>query len=198
MNIWLKRILFSLLLLLVLAAAINFSFFYANLKFAFLGHPQVLDERFRPAAAGDKKVMDANYLLIPSLGIQAPVVYAADSSDKGFAESLQNGVVHYPGTADFGQAGNCYIFGHSSDYFWSKGKYKTVFALLPQIKIGDKILVSDPQGNVYTYIVKEAKIVSPDQTQYLRQDYSKKTLTLQSSWPVGTALKRFLAIAELK
>jgi len=184
--------------LVVLAVAINFSFFYANLKFVFLGHPAVLDERFRPALAGEKNVMDANYLLIPSLGIQAPVVYTADNSVKGFADALQNGVVHYPGTAGFGQAGNCYIFGHSSDYIWSKGKYKTVFALLPQIKIGDKILASDPQGNVYTYIVKETKIVSPDQMQYLQQDYSKKNLTLQASWPVGTALKRFLAIAELK
>jgi LPXTG-site transpeptidase (sortase) family protein len=198
MNIWLKRILFSLLLLVILAVAINFSFFYANLKFAFLRRPQVLDERFRPAVAGEKNVMEPNYLLVPSLGIQAPVIYSADSSDKGFAEALQNGVVHYPGTANFGQAGNCYIFGHSSDYFWSKGKYKTVFALLPQIKSGEEILVSDPQGNVYRYIVRITKIISPDQTQYLQQDVSKKVLTLQASWPVGTALKRFLAIAELE
>src|SRR5438552_3712454 len=62
-----------------------------------------------------------NLLLIPSLGIKAPVGYPEKTDENEFQNFLQNGVVHYPGTALPGQPGNVYIFGHSSDYIWSKG-----------------------------------------------------------------------------
>ena len=140
-----------------------------------------------------------NLLEIPSLGITAPVVYVDQDNENAFQAGLKNGVVHYPGTALPGQGGNVYIFGHSSDYFWSDGHYKTVFAALPQIKKGAEISLSDAQGNVYNYVVVDTVVASPDDVQYLSQgDGRKKILTVQTSYPVGTALRRFLAIAELK
>lgn len=139
-----------------------------------------------------------NLVIIPSLNITAPIVYATSTTEQNFQANLKNGVVHYPGTALPGQAGNCYIFGHSSDYLWSNGKYKTVFATLPHMSVGDSIEVTDPNGFVYIYTVTETKIVSPTALEYLHQDYTKKMLTVQTSYPVGTALERFLVIAELQ
>ena len=137
-------------------------------------------------------------LSIPSLSITAPIVYATGSSETVFQTDLKNGVVHYPGTANPGQSGNCYIFGHSSDYVWSSGKFKTVFATLPHIQKGAEIQVSNKDGLIFTYIVTNITVVSPSATQYLEQDTTKKILTVQTSYPIGTALKRFLVIAELK
>ncbi len=199
MKIWFKSILFSLLLLLFLAVAINFHFFYANLRFAFFGRPGVLDERFRKVAAGEQNTMERNYLVIPSLGIQAPVVYATEKSDQAFAKALEGGVVHYPGTALPGETGNCYIFGHSSDYPWKAGGYKTVLALLPKIAVGGRVLVSDPSGAVFRYRVVKTQVAGPDDVELLNQNnYQSRTLTLQTSYPIGTALKRFVVIAELE
>lgn len=199
MNIWLKRILFSLLLLLALAVAINFRFFYANLKFAFLKRGAGLDERFRQAVAGEKNSMEPNYLLIPSLGIQVPVVYSSENSDKAFSKALQNGVVHYPGTALPGELGNSYIFGHSSDYPWKPGNYKTVLALLPKISLNEQILVSNPSGAVFRYRVTKTQVVAANDVSWLDQNnYQSRILTLQTSYPIGTALKRFIVRAELE
>src|SRR5687767_11297538 len=74
--------------------------------------------------------MDPDRLFIPSLGIDVPLVYIEEKNEAAFQAALRDGVVHYPGTAMPGQPGNAYYFGHSSDYSWSKGEYKNVFATL--------------------------------------------------------------------
>jgi sortase (surface protein transpeptidase) len=66
-------------------------------------------------------------IIIPKIGKNIPLVnvehHDADSSNewqKIFMKELENGVVKYPGSADPGQKGNSFIFGHSSNYLWSK------------------------------------------------------------------------------
>lgn len=142
--------------------------------------------------------LSADVLSIPSLKLLAPVIYIDQANEDSFQAGLKNGVVHYPGTANPGEYGNVYIFGHSSDYRLSNGKYRTVFAVLPKIKIGSEILLSDHSGKVYTYKVTESKVVAASDTHYLGQyDYKSRLLTLQTSWPIGTALKRCVVLAQL-
>jgi sortase A len=129
-------------------------------------------------------------LVIPSLGINVPIIFGTEQAD--FPKALEQGVVHYPGTVRAGEYGNMYIFGHSSDNFLSQGKYKTIFARLPDIEIGAEIIIGD-----FVYMVRETKVVEPDDLSVLDQDYTKKILTLQTSYPVGSADKRFILIAEL-
>ncbi len=138
-----------------------------------------------------------NTLTIPTLGIQAPVIYTIGMTESDFQEALQDGVVHYPGTADIGAQGNAYFFGHSSDFTWSKGDYKTVFAHLPEIQIGTDIYIADPIGGTFHYIVRETRIIESDDRSVLAQGL-ESLLTLQTSYPVGTAKKRFVAIAQLQ
>jgi sortase A len=178
--------------LLILA---NFGYFWQNFYYELAGTKSVKQPVGITVVQAKSQ---PNQLSIASLGITAPIVYAQEPNETSFQAALLNGVAHYPGTANPGQNGNCYIFGHSSDYFWSKGHYKTVFALLPRIKIGDNIIISDSDGNEYIYVVKSTLVAATTDVQYLQQDYSKKVLTLQTSWPVGTALKRYLVLAELK
>lgn len=173
---------------------LNYQWLGANLGF-WLHNGQVSSS----IAPSQGAKANPNVLEIPSLGIITPVVYVDQNSEKIFQQALKNGVVHYPGTAMPGQPGNVYIFGHSSDYIWSGGNYKTAFALLPRIEKGAEIQLSDSQGRLYTYRVIETVVVPPDAVQYLDQgNYQKKMLTVQTSYPVGTALRRFLAIAELQ
>ncbi|MDP3986246.1 MAG: class E sortase [Candidatus Veblenbacteria bacterium] len=137
-------------------------------------------------------------LAISSLKIEVPLLYVNQRSEKAFQLGLQQGVVQYPGTALPGQLGNMYVFGHSSDYRWAKGNYKTVFAKLPNIKKGAEVVVTDGAGKKYTYRVTSTAVALPSEVKYLSQyDYQRRILTVQTSYPVGTALKRFLAVAEL-
>lgn len=137
-------------------------------------------------------------LTIPSLGITTPVVYVNQVSEKSFQLGLQKGVVQYPGTALPGQLGNMYIFGHSSDYRWAKGNYKTIFAKLPNIKVGAEVMITDGAGKSYKYRVTGTVVAKATDVKYLSQQaYKKKLLTLQTSYPIGTALKRYLVFTEL-
>jgi LPXTG-site transpeptidase (sortase) family protein len=97
-----------------------------------------------------------------------------------------------------GELGNAFYFGHSSDFPNKPGNYKTVFALLPRIELDDEIMVSDEKGRVYTYKAIEKKIVKPTQTEILAQgNRTKRLLTLQTSYPIGTAISRFIVVAKL-
>jgi LPXTG-site transpeptidase (sortase) family protein len=193
----LKRILLTILVVIVAAFLVNYNFFWFQLKSLFQSRAVVYQQsnsNFFPA-----RQKEPNMLEIESLNIRVPIIYTDQAGEKVFQEALKNGVAHYPGTAKPGEPGNCYIFGHSSDFIWSQGSYKTVFASLPKIQKGDKIVVSNEKGEPFAYIATETAISSPDDVRFLDQgDYKKKILTLQTSYPVGTALKRFIVIAEIK
>ncbi len=141
-----------------------------------------------------------NRIWIPSLDIEAPVVEPTESEESAFQVALAEGVVHYPGTAKPGAIGNVYLFGHSSDFPSKPGNYKTVFALLPRIKIGDEILVSDDKGQVFKYVAFETKVIKPSEVGYIKPELKpgEKMLTVQTSYPVGTALRRFIVLATLQ
>lgn len=140
----------------------------------------------------------ADWLSIPDRKIEAPIIYVDEANEKVFQDALTRGVVHYPNTALPGELGNPYIFGHSSDYAWKAGKYKTVLKPLVDIPIGTTIRITNRDGELFIYTVKETKIVGPKDVSVLDQfNYERTMLTLQTSWPIGTALKRFVAIAEL-
>lgn len=184
-------------LLLVLLLASNF--LWHNIYFRlFTGRVKTYKAQSTAVTAVPKKG-EPDTLTVPSLKITAPIVYINEANEPTFQKALQSGVVHYPGTANPGEGGNCYIFGHSSDYIWSKGNYKTVLALLPQIEIGDEVVVSNSKGEQFTYAVTQSFVASPKDVHLLDQgDKTKKILTLQTSYPLGTALKRWIVQAEIK
>lgn len=153
-----------------------------------------------PSQAGEHSVptLAANTLSIPSLGIEAPLVYITGTTETDFQEALAEGVVHYPGTAQIGEPGNSYFFGHSSDLAWAKGKFKTVFEKLPDIKPGNNIYISNSAGKTFTYTTTKTFVVNPTETWVLDQgDKKRSILSLQTSYPVGTAKQRFVVQAEL-
>ncbi len=138
-------------------------------------------------------------LRIPSLGIEAPLVESATRTQAAYKAALQRGVAHFPGTPEAGGVGNAYYFGHSSDLPWAKGDYKTVFALLPQIELGAKIYVTDRDGNAYAYAVDGTRVVMPSDLSVLADPGNgKRMLTLQTSYPLGTALRRFIVTASFE
>lgn len=189
-----KTILFLAALSFALFSILNAPYIAANLRF--LLTKQSVSEPITQTQIAQLHAPDT--LSIPSLSIEAPIQFIDKADEKTFQAALKNGVVHYPGTALAGEFGNMYIFGHSSDYIWSKGHYKTIFAVLPSIKNGDEIFVTDSKGTQYTYKVIDTKIVKPNDVSVLdQQGNKKKLLTVQTSYPVGTALRRFVAIAEL-
>ncbi len=191
------RIGIASLLVLVGFAVLNYSYFSKQLRFSFSRYHAPVPTPSSNTSQPEK--MEPNLLKIPSLNISAPVQYIDKADEPTFQAALVNGVVHYPGTAEIGQPGNPYIFGHSSDFITSPGHYKTVFALLPRIQNGAEIIVSGKDGTKYTYLVTKQFVAEKTDVHLLDQgDYKEKLITLQTSYPLGTALKRYIVIGQLK
>jgi LPXTG-site transpeptidase (sortase) family protein len=142
-------------------------------------------------------------IIIPRIGKNIPIVNVKTENlikrdwnalEKDMQEALQQGVVHYPGTAEPGDHGNVVITGHSSYFLWDPGQFKDVFALLHQVVEGDTIIVYHNQIK-YTYKVYQKEVVTPDKVSVLAQEGGDR-LTLITCTPVGTNLKRLVVFAK--
>lgn len=205
MNKSLKNIILVILSLVAIVILLNAPYFYKQIKYFFSGEGSGAHQVTLTENPATPNIGESNILNIPSLGITAPIVEAQisegqkTSTEKDFQEALKTGVVHYPGTAEVGQPGNAYIFGHSSDFAFKGGNFKTVFALLPHIEKGSEIVVSDKNGQIFHYVVTDSFVAASTDVHLLDQrEYKEKLLTLQTSYPIGTALKRWIVIAKLK
>ncbi|MCL5407174.1 MAG: class D sortase [Patescibacteria group bacterium] len=127
-------------------------------------------------------------LVVPKIGVNAPILWNVNEDQVN--DKLLEGVVHFKGTALPGQKGNIFITGHSSYYSWVVSPYKDVFSLLEKLSTGDKIYIQY-QGNTFTYVVSNTKVVSPNELSVLDQtpDFN---LTLMTCVPVGTNLNRLI------
>ena len=187
-----RSLLLSSIIILALFGVLNFDYVSKQAAYRIGSHQHESISQIQGSAV-------PNRVVIPSLHINAPLVEPRGNSDREFETALAGGIVHYPGTAGPGEQGTCYLFGHSSDYPWAAGKYKAVFALLPSIKTGQQVILFGQDGKPYIYTVTGTKVVAANEIQYVQQkDLSKKQLILQTSYPLGTAAKRFLVFGELQ
>jgi len=151
------------------------------------------DQKMITLSAVPLEAQTANILELPEFGIKAPI-WKIDTLDlKLIYKKLKQGVVLYPGSALPGQ-GYSIIIGHSSQYPWQSGRYKSVFSLLSELQIGDKIYVYWEQEPL-VFEVQEKKIFLPwpkgnEITETVFPPENKPILILQSCWPVGVAYKR--------
>ena len=133
-------------------------------------------------------------IVIPKIGVDAPIVEPASLSDKDILKALENGVVHYSNTAKSGEQGNVFLTGHSSNYRWAKGSYNYVFSLLNKLTNGDEIIVYY-DGTKYVYRVFEVVVVSSKDVSVLNQT-EDSIVSVMTCDPPGTAWKRRVVRAK--
>lgn len=139
-----------------------------------------------------------NTIYIPKTNTRSPIIWdvsAGADLNTDLLTALQKGVVRYPKTALPNQVGNVFLTGHSSNYWWDKGRYKTIFALLNRLVAGDIIYIKY-QNVLYTYKVTGQKVVQPSETSVL-EPTKEPILSLMTCTPTGTALLRRIVTARL-
>lgn len=172
---------------------INFSAFWQRLNYIALAQP-VPTATAEPTPEPSKPIIiRPPKITIAKLGIEAPVLYEYPVLD--ILEGLKNGVVRYEGTAHPNERGNTVLVGHSSDFPWSTGSYKTVFALLDKLEVGDEIKLTY-ENEIFTYAVNKKSVVAPSFTQSLHRSIDP-TLTLLTCYPVGSTRSRLIIQANL-
>lgn len=134
-------------------------------------------------------------IVIPKINVEAPIVYLKTFDNAKILEEIKNGVGHYQGTALPGRVGNVFLTGHSSYYWWSKGKYNQIFANLDKLATGDLIYIYY-ENEKFIYRVNQSYIVKPNQVEVLDPS-NKPILTLMTCSPVGTNLRRLIIQSDL-
>jgi sortase A len=128
---------------------------------------------------------------IPKLNIKYANVTTTDTD-------LSSHLVHYPGTPLPPQQGNGVIFGHSTIPSWfNPTDYKTIFATVHTLIIGDKIIAT-VDTKEYIYSIMSIIITNPDDSSVFAQDTDGSYLTLITCTPPGTTWKRLIIKAKLE
>ena len=140
---------------------------------------------------------DEPELIIPKINVQLPIVYDVQSTEEEiFQEALDEGIAHYPTTAQPGEQGNTALFGHSSNNIFNSGDYKFAFALLRHLVPGDIFYITHEE-QVYTYRVYDKRIVEPQETWVLGNAPDKlATAALITCDPPGTTINRLVVWGE--
>ncbi|CAA9387457.1 MAG: Sortase (surface protein transpeptidase) [uncultured Rubrobacteraceae bacterium] len=117
-------------------------------------------------------------LSVPSLDrVQDVPVYDAGSGE--YEEAMHDGTAHVRGTGFPWQKGaNVYIAGHRVGYPGTKSNL--VFWDLDKLEKGDEILLTDADGERYTYTVYKKFVVDPNAVEVLRPVPGKSVVSLQT------------------
>lgn len=128
---------------------------------------------------------------IPKLGITNAIVSTVDSD-------LTKHLVNLTGTSVPPDKGNTVIFGHSTlPSLYDPKNYKTIFANILQLQVGDEILVN-VDNITYTYKIFSIRVIDPDNTSVLAQTTDDSYLSLITCTPPGTIWKRLVLKARLQ
>ncbi len=140
--------------------------------------------------APEKKVLK---LTVPEMKRvdNLPVYDAPASSD----ETLKRGGLHVSGTGfPWHEEANVYIAGHRLGYAGTRSLL--VFRDIHKLEDGDEVILTDANGNRYTYEVFRLFIVGPDAEHVMEPVEGKNVVSLQSCTLPNYA-RRIIAQAEL-
>ncbi|HZJ18210.1 MAG TPA: sortase [Patescibacteria group bacterium] len=134
--------------------------------------------------------IQAYALNIQKLEIKDAVVSTIDTN-------LSAHLVNYGGTAIPPQKGTAVIFGHSTLPQWFNPKdYKTIFATLHELRVGDEIQV-EVSKLTFIYKIYNISVVDTSDISMFEQRFDDSYLTLVTCTPPGTTWKRLVIKAKL-
>jgi sortase A len=139
-----------------------------------------LRQRYRQGTLRDGDSLTR--IRIPKLGVDTVVVEGTS------ATALRAGAGHYPTSPLPCEDGNVAIAGHRTTY----GK---PFANVDRLKPGDVIVLDTPIGSCTYEVSGKPFIVLPNNLGVVANDPTKRTLTLTTCHPKGSAAKRLIVKA---
>ena len=118
---------------------------------------------------------------IPSISLKYPVLESAT------ADAIEVSVGIFEGVG-LNKVGNTTIAGHN----YRNG---TLFSNLQRVKNGDKVYITDEDGNKVTYIIYKTFTTTPEDSSFMDRDTEgKREITLDTC--TDDSLARFLAFAR--
>lgn len=167
----------------------------ANREEAFLDISKETAKQLYPELTTVEPVSTGDWIRIPSLHLNVPLVASPSLEDKDVLASLSAGAALYPNGILPGRLGNVFIAAHSTAEPW-KGAYRFAFLKINELKLGN-IIHLDYHGTRYTYRVVDSQLIKPKPDFTVASNRPVPTVTLMACWPLWTANQRMLVTGEL-
>ncbi|MFZ3074339.1 MAG: sortase [Minisyncoccales bacterium] len=153
----------------------------------------VVEAPIVPATAPDAP--RADMVIIPKIGVNAPVITPQTKDAAQLKKLLDSGAVIYPDSVIFGADGQTIVLGHSAPPNWPKIKHDTIFSRIAELSAGDKIIVIY-DDRTYNYSVLQSQIIEKGGA-IPATVAGGNSLALVTCWPPGRDLKRMVVQARL-
>lgn len=135
-------------------------------------------------------------IIAPDIGLKAAIVFPASANLDVLNNALTRGVVHYPGSALPGEAGNVFLFGHSTGLKVVNNKNFAVFNNLARLKAGDIVRLRYGSRE-YWYQVRSLAIKKAGEALVdLHPQAGQRLLTLSTCRIFGAKEDRYVVEAE--
>src|SRR3989344_28822 len=136
-------------------------------------------------------------LVIEKINANAKIIPQIDPGvEAEYTKALKEGIAEAKGSTEPGEAGNLFLFSHSTDAPWNIARYNAIFYLLRELVPGDRVIVFY-KGRRFDYIVFDKTTSKPSDITFLTNRYDKPVLTLQTCDPPGTLINRLIVRAKL-
>jgi LPXTG-site transpeptidase (sortase) family protein len=144
------------------------------------------------------KPVSSDYgIVIEKINANAKIIPDVDPSNQTeYVKALAQGVAESKGSTKPGEAGNLFLFSHSTDAPWNIVRFNAIFYLLRELEPGDKVSIFY-QNRRYDYVVYDKNIAKSDDISFLTNRYDKPVLTMQTCDPPGTVVNRLIVRAKL-
>lgn len=134
-------------------------------------------------------------VLIPGIGVGAPIVFPRSAELGVLNSALTQGVVHYPGSALPGEAGTVFLFGHSTGLAVVHNRNFAVFNRLRELGPGSMVRLRYGERE-YWYKVRSVDIKRADAAVVDLQNTGPGMLVLSTCRIFGALDERFVVTAE--
>lgn len=133
-------------------------------------------------------------IVIPAIGVNAPIVIPPTTDATVMNLALMKGVVKYPSPHYAGEEGNILFFGHSSGLHNVQNKNFQVFNDIKKLEKGDVIKIRSSERE-YIYIVTSVS-VKPANDAKIELETTGKKLTLSTCDVFGNLEDRYIVEAD--
>lgn len=116
------------------------------------------------AAPNAQGIEGPPHLIVPRLGLNAPIIFPENRDLETLDDALTHGVVHYPGSALPNGTGGVFLFGHSTGLSVVHNRAFAIFNGLDRIRNGDTVRVRFG-GREYWYQVTSVEAKTMDEAE---------------------------------
>lgn len=132
---------------------------------------------------------------IPKIGVSSIIQFPSNVTVAALDTALSKGAVYYPGSGTL-QAGNMFLFGHSTNWKVVNNQSYRTFNDLEKLIPGDEVILTSG-GQQYVYTVLTVRH-APDNDVRVNFNTGGRTLTISTCDTFGKKQDRWVVDAEFK